>query len=256
MTKKTECRICEHCGAEFFAESYRIRKGLAKFCSQVCGARARKPKHGHTTHTSHSRTYSTYMSMISRCHRVGSTKYERYGAVGIHVCERWRESFEHFLEDMGERPDGMTIDRIDGKLGYFKENCRWATPATQQHNIKTNVHITYAGVTKTVTEWSKELGIETLSWRLRHGWSIEDAFNTTPKLGNRVNRTSQKLYTFEGRSQNLSEWSREYGISLSLLRLRIDKGWDIEKALKTPKGHFVRKGDVVGKPCKQTSTSI
>lgn len=218
--------------------------------------RARKPKHGHTTHTSHSRTYSTYMSMISRCHRKSSTKYCRYGAVGIHVCERWRESFENFLEDMGERPDGMTIDRIDGKLGYFKENCRWATPATQQHNIKTNVHITYGGVTKTVTEWAKDLGIQTLPWRLKHGWSVDEAFTVDPKLGNRVTKASQKLYVFGGKSQNLSEWSREYGISLSLLRLRIDKGWDIEKALKTPKGHFVRKGDVVGKPCKQTSTSI
>lgn len=256
MTKKTECRNCEHCGVEFFAESYRVKKGLAKFCSQECGAKARKPKHGHTTKTSQSRTYSTYMNMLGRCHRIGHAKYKAYGAVGIHVCERWRESFENFLEDMGERPEGMTIDRIDGKLGYFKENCRWASPATQQHNIKSNVHVTYLGVTKTVTEWSIELGIPTLSWRLRHGWSVEDALTVDPKFGNRVTKTSQTLYAFDGKLKNLSEWSKDIGISDSLLRLRIKKGWDIEKAITTPKGHFVRKGDSLSTPLKQTSISI
>ncbi len=243
MGKKTEKRTCEFCGSEFFAEEYRVNKGLAKFCSQVCGAKARKPKHGHTTHNSQSRTYSTYMSMIGRCHHPYSSKYGSYGAVGITVCDFWRESFTNFLHDMGERPDGMTIDRIDGALGYFKENCRWATPKMQQANINTNVNITFLGKTQNVSTWAEELGFDksNLAWRIRSGWPIEKAMTAPAKLGNRTIKTGQVLYEFDGKTQCVSEWAREYGLSNSLLRLRLAKGWDIEKSLKEPKGVFVTK---------------
>lgn len=73
--------------------------------------------------------------MKSRCENPKATAYERYGGAGIKVCRRWQK-FENFLEDMGERPDGKTLDRINNLKGYSKENCRWATIKEQQNNRK------------------------------------------------------------------------------------------------------------------------
>jgi hypothetical protein len=80
------------------------------------------------------RTYVTWRDMKVRCHNPNSDGYARYGARGITVCDEWRESFVAFLSDMGERPDGMTLDRIDGSKGYSKANCRWATNKEQASN--------------------------------------------------------------------------------------------------------------------------
>ncbi len=78
-------------------------------------------------------THNTWTSMHSRCRDPRNTSYPRYGARGITVCERW-ESFANFLEDMGERPDGKTLDRLNGDGDYDPENCRWATKAEQEAN--------------------------------------------------------------------------------------------------------------------------
>jgi hypothetical protein len=201
-------------------------------------------KHGHTTKKTQSPTYVSYQNMISRCHRENHPKYPSYGEKGITVCERWRESFENFLSDMGERPDGMTIDRIDGRLGYSKENCRWATSETQQANIRTNVNITFQGRTQNISAWASELGLDAsnLAWRLRNGWPVEQALTTTPHTGNRTRKTRQVLIEYKGKTQCISHWAKEYGLSNALLRLRLSKGWTMEDALTTPKGVWVTKG--------------
>ena len=90
-------------------------------------------RHGHTLNRQYSPTYQSWQSMLSRCRYVDRHNAAAYAHVT--VCFEW-ESFEAFLTDMGERPSGTTLDRIDGSLGYYKANCRWATPTQQARNRK------------------------------------------------------------------------------------------------------------------------
>jgi len=114
--------------------------------------------------------------MRSRCNNPKFTNYATYGGRGIKVCERW-DSFENFLEDMGPRPKGYTIDRIDPNGDYCPENCRWASWAEQQRNRRDTRFITWDGRTQCVTDWADELGIprSTISWRLQNGRSDLEA---------------------------------------------------------------------------------
>lgn len=78
-------------------------------------------------------SYRCWANMMQRCYDPNSNRYQYYGGRGITVCERWHNS-RNFIEDMGARNPGETLDRIDSNLGYFKENCRWATKAQQSQN--------------------------------------------------------------------------------------------------------------------------
>lgn len=136
--------------------------------------------------------------MKHRCYNVFHPAYDYYGGRGIKICDRWRLSFKNFLADMGEKPEGMQIDRINPEGNYCPENCRWATAKQNMRNRRPNSNarfITANGETKTLAEWAEELGTHssTIIHRIkRHGWSEKKAV-TTPLRKKHKNSKTLKI---------------------------------------------------------------
>lgn len=91
-------------------------------------------RHGHSSNGTRSATYNSWRAMKARCYQKNHEKYPSYGGRGIVVAKEWKDSFENFLVDMGERPTNKTLDRIDVNGPYSKDNCRWATAKMQNRN--------------------------------------------------------------------------------------------------------------------------
>lgn len=127
--------------------------------------------------------YNTWTRMKQRCHNPSNPKWSSYGGRGISVCERWRESFENFLEDMGPRPDGYSIDRINNAADYTPLNCRWATRTEQARNTRRNHLIFVNGRGQTSGQWAEETGIheKTITNRIKLGWKPEAAISNPVK---------------------------------------------------------------------------
>lgn len=129
--------------------------------------------------------------MIARCSSPTAYGYEDYGGRGIAVCERWRNSYEEFLADMGRRPTlKHTLDRKDSNGNYGPDNCRWATRREQARNRRSGRMIEYQGVTLCLAEWAEKKNLipEVLKGRLDNGWPLDVAMETRP-LERRVTRT-------------------------------------------------------------------
>jgi hypothetical protein len=105
--------------------------------------------------------------MINRCHSPTSPSYEDYGGRGIKVCDRWRNSFENFLADMGESPEGLSLDRIDNDKGYFPENCRWADWYTQANNRRKMKYLGYS-FRKDKNKWRSYIVVSGKQYGLGH----------------------------------------------------------------------------------------
>lgn len=124
--------LCEcECGGSIILKSSALKNG-----STSCGcAYKRREKHGHTVKAEPSPTFTSWHAMMQRCLNPNHQAYQLYGAIGITVCERWRD-FSNFLEDMGERPEGTTLNRINGAEIYSLETCEWATYSLQAYDQK------------------------------------------------------------------------------------------------------------------------
>ena len=169
--------LCE-CGNTKDVSSSCLRTGQTKSCGclflDLASAKGKaKLKHG-MTNTS---TYRSWVGMKQRCYNPNNHKYPIYGAIVITVSDDWFNSFEKFLEDMGECPKGLSLDRIDVTKGYYKQNCRWANQKQQQNNRRNNVIITLGDKPMTMAEYCHEHGLnaDKVQQRLKRGWSQERA---------------------------------------------------------------------------------
>lgn len=166
--KPKQMALCRcDCGTEKPQSFVAVKNGNTKSCGCLKRENHMRAvvKHGCARDSGHSGEYASWAAMKSRCHDIHAKGYENYGGRGITVCERWNK-FENFLEDMGQRPvQGKyvySIERINNDLGYFKENCKWATYAEQAINKRLNINTkieTYGGVTRTRREWARIFGI-------------------------------------------------------------------------------------------------
>jgi predicted GIY-YIG superfamily endonuclease len=190
--------------------------------------------HGQT----YTRAFKSWDAMKQRCINPNNNSYSRYGALGVKVCDRWLESFENFYADMGDRPYGMTLDRYPDKHGNYEPgNCRWATPAQQQRNLRSNIYMTFQGVTKLAVDWAREANIPVgiLRRRINNGVTgpalfaptyksfagVKDADGLLPKRYRQPKE--QKLFEAFGKAQTLAAWSAELGVSISTLNQRLGK---------------------------------
>lgn len=138
--------------------------------------------HGRSSKSKPDRTYSSWTSMKTRCTNEKNKNYFSYGGRGITFCERWA-SFDNFLADMGERPEGMTLDRKDTNGNYEPSNCRWATSKEQMDNQRKTIYVACFGEKLTLADWSKRTGIskQSIRRRLERGIAPEIAL-TSPIL--------------------------------------------------------------------------
>lgn len=181
-------RMCRcDCGTEQWVGDYKLRIGHSRSCGchRAEVTTERSLKHGYSRRGKRAPIYGIWRNMISRCTNPNVADYARYGARGIGVCERWM-IFENFLEDMGEPPEGLTLDRVNNNLGYAKENCAWHTPVEQARNRggkRKPVMLTFEGSTLTIKEWALRLGVSFKMLRGRYyaGWSVEEIL-TKPKF--------------------------------------------------------------------------
>lgn len=155
---------------------------MARNCAGalICNSRQRYDQSvSRTTHNmSRSPVYALWHTMINRCHHPGTNGFDYYGARGIVVCPRWRQSFAAFYADMGARPSpNHSIDRLDNDRGYEPGNCVWATSHQQARNRRTTRMITAFGKTQCLSDWAVEFGLKviTLHRRLKNGVPFEDA---------------------------------------------------------------------------------
>lgn len=153
------CR-CD-CGREVIVLGNSLRRRLSVSCG--CS----RWKHGRRTVNE----YKAWHAARSRCTNPSNEHWAEYGGRGITMCERWQQSFDEFFRDMGPRPDGLSLDRIDNDGPYSPENCRWASQLTQQSNRRTTLTATHNGETLTIKEWARRSGerYRTLLYRIENG---------------------------------------------------------------------------------------
>lgn len=217
--------LCD-CGSTFAAAGGEVRRGSVTCCSACAIERKRAAK---TTHgLTNSPEYRNWCAMKARCLNPNVRAFANYGARGVSVCERWRDSFDAFLADMGPRPTPQhTVDRWPNNSGdYEPDNCRWATRGTQANNKRNNHLISIDGVTQTLAEWSRVAGMTESGMRRRLRRGVAGKELLAP--------STLSKHTFRGETKTLAEWSQVTDIKLRTLNSRLYVyGWDLARALTT-----------------------
>lgn len=146
--------VCK-CGAETEVYVSKLTTGHTKSCG--CYHREAAAKRLTTHGMKHTRTYKIWWRMVTRVTNPNDADYPRYSALGM--AESWK-NFENFYADMGEAPEGLSIDRVDNARGYLPDNCRWATNFEQSVNKSNTVKLYWRGETKSLRVWAAELGLD------------------------------------------------------------------------------------------------
>lgn len=135
--------------------------------------------HGHANRGKITKTYRSWVAMRERCSNPQALAYRNYGARGVSVCPRW-DSFTNFLSDMGPRPLGKTLDRVDNQVGYCPGNCRWATYQEQGNNTRRTVILEFRGEKLSMKQWAVRAGMKyiTVVSRVNAGQTPEQVLLT------------------------------------------------------------------------------
>lgn len=213
------CR-CD-CGNLTSVEKYNLSSGNTKRC-QDCAKIARgigRRTHGNSCTRRQQdpigyKCYSAWQTMKRRCFQPSDKAFPNYGARGITVCERWLESYDNFLADMGLPPSlDHQIDRIDNDGPYSPNNCRWVSRVENARNKRSNHIITAFGQSKALVEWAQETGLkrETIAMRLSRGATPEEALN--PKI--KKPGTTKAVVCPVGRFDTITDCAKAAGMSIS-----------------------------------------
>lgn len=165
--------ICK-CGNSTIVPTYRLNSGKCKSCG--CKKfESHNRVHGMTKTGIHNK----WLQIKQRCLDKNCKAYQKYGAVGITICDEWKNDFVAFMNWSYQNgfKEGLSLDRIDGSKGYSPDNCRWITWKGQCNNRRSNIKITYQGKTQNLVQWCEELGLRyQLVWqRMRRGMTFEEA---------------------------------------------------------------------------------
>jgi hypothetical protein len=166
--------------------------------------------------------------MKNRVLNPASPNYHRYGGRGITICSRWLRSFIAFYEDMGDPPEGMSLERVNNDGAYSLENCHWATMKEQGQNTAANRVIEMDGESMTLTSWAARIGVHysVLAYRLQR-WSLRDALTIPPG----TKSVNSRMLTLNGETLRMSDWAKRTGIKKNTIWYRVRSGWSTEDAL-------------------------
>ena len=160
-----------------------------------------------------------WYGMISRCHNEGNKAYDGYGGRGITVCDRWREDFLNFYDDMGRRPSPKhTIERVDNDKGYSPENCIWATRDIQNRNHRRNRWLEFNGKRMILMDWAREIGITQQALQARLKEHPLDVALSMP-----ANPTRKKYIEANGQKMSLSEWAEYLDVHKTTIERRLKR---------------------------------
>lgn len=182
--------LCD-CGNTAIRSGKYLRKREVK----SCGCLKRQPfeenqriKHGKARGKIIDPALRSYYAMKARCCSESCSAWKKYGGRGIKVCVRWLESSTNFLTDMGPRPPGTSLDRIDNSKGYSPGNCRWADASTQATNTRRSRWLVYKGECRTLSQWARFLGYSVPG--------LHSRLNRMPKAKALIHKPQSVTYTY------------------------------------------------------------
>lgn len=233
MAKRRSCRCQCECGTIRVMPSSDLTR--LDRPTRSCGCNGSTYSHGNARRGKKTREYRIWINMASRCSSETNPAWSNYGGRGIMVCERWRESFENFLEDMGLPPTPKhTLDRFPNNNGnYEPNNCRWATAKEQARNTRRNVVIDVNGTKKSLPDWCDHLGVSYTRAITRWCRGVRDP-HVLFQDGN-LPRGFSKIVEIDGEKDNIEGWCRKLGISRSTVSSRVRRGMSLKEAITVKK---------------------